>query len=70
MACAGKTLYIDNVGVVQLQQMMNLVINSRDAIKENGLVVCSVKNMMMDAARCNACYEAFSGRFNASAGCR
>jgi len=45
---------------------MNLETNLRDVLKKNGLIVCLVESMMMGYARCNACYEAFSGRFNAS----
>lgn len=54
-----------NIDPVQLQQIiMNLVINSRDAIKESGIVVCSVDNIDISDQCCSSCHVNFTGRFN------
>ena len=52
------------VDPVQLQQViMNLVINSRDAINEKGIVVCSIDAACEKNTYCSSCHEAFSGRY-------
>jgi len=49
---------------VQINQLvMNLCINARDAMDENGLIELGVRNVEMDTGTCSSCYQPVKGEF-------
>ncbi len=45
------------------QLVMNLCINARDAMDENGLIELGVRNVELDAGTCSSCYQSVQGKF-------
>lgn len=56
-----KNIFIDPVQFEQI--LMNLVVNARDAIKDNGKIVIETKNVMVDKAYSKTHYEVAPGEY-------
>jgi len=52
------------VDPIQINQLvMNLCINARDAMDENGQIELGVRHVEMDAGTCSSCYQSVQGEF-------
>ena len=59
-----KGLALVKADPVQINQLvMNLCINARDAMAENGLIELGLRNVELDVGTCSSCYQPIHGDF-------